>query len=215
MPPVMGHRPEVETHLLRMLRKLRKGRAHAKFAILYGPRGNGKTVLLTWLETQAAGESITCASLMPENLQTDGALARALEAAAGHPAIVRNILQSLDFTISAGMAGVSAQLGVRDKETDPARQIARMTLLITLDEAHRVVPSQLARLMDAVQAAGKTSPVALSWQALPDSKTRYVQAVPATGAAPRNSLSDCYHQLRQNEPWPNRFDKPVFRLRTK
>ena len=161
LPPVMGHRSEIETHLLRMLRELRKGRAHAKFAILYGPRGNGKTVLLTWLENQAAGESITCASLMPENLQTDGALARALEAAAGHPAIVRKILQSLDFTISAGLAGVSAQLGARDNETDPAQQIARTPLLIMLDEAHRVVPSQLARLMDAVQAAGETSPVAL------------------------------------------------------
>lgn len=32
-PPVKGHRPEVETHLLRMLRELRKGRAHAKFAM--------------------------------------------------------------------------------------------------------------------------------------------------------------------------------------
>ena len=161
LPPVMGHRPEIETHLLRMLRELRKGRAHAKYVILYGPRGIGKTVLLTWLESQATSQSVTCASLMPMNLQTDGALARALEAAAGHPEIVRKILRSLDFNISAGLAGVSAQLGARDQELDPARQIARSTLLIILDEAHRVVPSRLARLMDAVQAAGKTSPVAL------------------------------------------------------
>ena len=162
LPPVMGRRPEIEVWLLRMLDALRKDRPHAKYAFLYGPRGNGKTVLLTWLENQAAiGRPVACAALMPKNLETDAALARALEAAAGRTTVLRQILQNLDITLSASLAGagISAQMGSRNP--DPAWQIAKTTLLITLDEAHRVAPPRLAQLMDAVQAAGKTSPVAL------------------------------------------------------
>ena len=162
LPPVMGRRPEIEAWLLRMLDALRKNRPHAKHAFLYGLRGNGKTVLLTWLENQAAaGRPVTSAALMPKNLETDAALARALEAAVGRARVLKKILRNLDTTLSASLAGTGISAQTESRTQGPAWQTAETTLLITLDEAHRVAPPRLAQLMDAVQAAGKTSPVAL------------------------------------------------------
>ena len=42
----MGRRPGAERPLLRMLESLRSGRAGSDAAFIYGPRSNGKTLLL-------------------------------------------------------------------------------------------------------------------------------------------------------------------------
>ena len=48
-PGYMGHRPAVERPLLDIVDRLRSGQKDPHMAYLYGPRGNGKTVLLRWL----------------------------------------------------------------------------------------------------------------------------------------------------------------------
>lgn len=170
-------------------------------------------MLLTWLENQAAGRSITGACLIPENLQTDGALARAMEATAGRFAVVRKILQSLDLTNSAGLPGGGARLGARVQtpDLDPVRPVARTTLLIMPDEAHRVAPSRLAQPMDTVQAAGKTSPVALVLAGTPG----LADTLRASGARYWSRAAQLAVGLlppvEAEQPWLNRFGKPESR----
>ena len=55
-PAHMGRRPEVERPLLEVLTGLRTGEADNYLVYLYGPRGNGKTVLLGWLRERANRE---------------------------------------------------------------------------------------------------------------------------------------------------------------
>ena len=58
MPPYLAGREAAQTRLNDLLAYLRVGRGAPRDAVLSGPRGNGKTVLLRWFqhEIEAGGE---------------------------------------------------------------------------------------------------------------------------------------------------------------
>ena len=65
MPPYLAGR-ETEQDLFRaLLQRLRDRGPLPSEVILYGPRGNGKTVLLGWLRDEAAASEIETAVLLP------------------------------------------------------------------------------------------------------------------------------------------------------
>ena len=165
LPPVMGRRPEIETWLLQMLDQLRKGKpARAKFAFLYGPRGNGKTVLLRWLLDRARqAPSVIPRRLTPEDLESGEALAAALGDLAGWKTLAGNLFNRLNLRISASGAEFGFDTG--QSATGPASHTimgrADRPVLLLLDEAHTVPPEVLRRLLGAVQDAGFDTSVAL------------------------------------------------------
>ena len=161
----MGHRPEVERPLLDMLDRLRDGRHGPHFHYLYGPRGNGKTVLLDWLDRQAgqpdgSGDLIRL-RLLPEDMRSPERLASALVQA--RPWWSRN-LNRLRFGLKADASG-SVSVSLDGKGSHPSPPLGRLladgasAVLVALDEAHEADPRMLGDLLNAVQYAGRTRPV--------------------------------------------------------
>ena len=165
LPGYMGHRPSVERPLLEILDRLRAGQSGPRLAYLYGPRGNGKTVLLRWLADhvgQRNGDGpIVHVRLLPEHLTSSEALVHRMRSAVRRaPGKFGNLSVSLE----AGIPGVSLKVG-SEPTADPILGLSdwldqdRYPVLLSLDEAHEADPAVLGRLLNAVQLAGQHRPV--------------------------------------------------------
>ena len=165
LPGYMGHREGVERPLLDIVDRLRAGEADLRLAYLYGPRGNGKTVLLRWLAEQAGqkgGEHpIAQVRLLPEHLTSSEMLVQRIRSAVRQtPGIFENLTANLE----AGIPGVSLEVGSETRD-DPILGLSdwleqdRYPVLFSLDEAHEADPLVLGRLLNAVQLAGQQRPV--------------------------------------------------------
>ena len=168
MPPELGHRPEIEDPLQRILEHLAASKQGAEFAYLYGPRGNGKTVLLTELKLQASKRNVEATdkpmpviSLLPKNLETVAALEHAVMTATDATPSLLKVMQGLSTTLSLGGAGVGLAFGQAGSRSDLAGQMAQSPLLILLDEAHTAPPKVPGSLLNTVQQVGMDSPIAL------------------------------------------------------
>ena len=164
-PDYMGHREGVERPLLDIVDRLRAGEADLRLTYLYGPRGNGKTVLLRWLAEQAgqrAGEfPITQVRLLPEHLTSSEMLVQRIRSAIGR---TPGILDNLTVGLEAGIPGVSLKVG-SEPRGDPMLGLSewleqdRYPVLFSLDEAHEADPTVLGRFLNAVQLGGQQRPV--------------------------------------------------------
>ena len=164
-PGYMGHREGVERPLLDIVDRLRAGEADLGLIYLYGPRGNGKTVLLRWLAEHAgqkAGElPITQVRLLPEHLTSSEMLVQRIRSAIGR---TLGMLDNLTVGLEAGIPGVSLKVG-SEPRGDPMLGLSewleqdRYPVLFSLDEAHEADPTVLGRFLNAVQLGGQQRPV--------------------------------------------------------
>ena len=165
LPGYMGHREGIERPLLDIVNRLRAGQHGPRLAYLYGPRGNGKTVLLQWLAEQAgrkAGEtSIVQVRLLPEHLTTSEALIQRIHSAVKQ---TPGMFDNLTVNLEAGIPGVSFKVG-SETPGDPILGLSdwleqdRHPVLFCLDEAHEADPMVLGRFLNAVQLGGQQRPV--------------------------------------------------------
>ena len=165
LPSYMGHRPAIERPLLEIVDRLRAGQNDPRLAYLYGPRGNGKTVLLRWLADQVdqkRGEKpIVHVRLLPEHLTSSEALLQRIRSAVRQ---TPGRFDNLSVSLEAGIPGVSLKVG-SDAPADPILGLSdwldqdRYPVLFSLDEAHEADAIVLGRLLNAVQLAGQHRPV--------------------------------------------------------
>ena len=165
LPGYMGRRPAIERPLLNIVDRLRAGQQGSRLAYLYGPRGNGKTVLLRWLADQAkqkGGEfPIAQVRLLPEHLASSEMLVQRIRSAVRQ---TPGIFDNLTVNLEAGIPGVSFKVGSQTR-CDPMLGLSdwleqdRYPVLFSLDEAHEADPVVLGRFLNAVQLAGQHRPV--------------------------------------------------------
>ena len=160
VPPVMGHRSDIERSLTDLLGRLQNARRGSKYAYLYGPRGNGKTVLLNWLINRAeASKTVTCLELVPDAFATEDKLQTALKfVGRAKKRILRDFVLGLSVSFP-GIVDFGAEIKPGDTEKTVRIQPAKGGLLITLDEAHKVPAAHLGRFLDAVQSVGRKMPI--------------------------------------------------------
>ena len=167
MPPAMGWRPKIERVLTDLLERLRDAAPGPRFAFLYGPRGNGKTVLLHWLAAGAAKaprgrEKILRVQFSRTDLASAAIVARKVLNAADGGTFDK---VSLSGTGEIGVPGFgSLQVTARGRErhltlTELLAEAPR-PLLLTLDEAHEVDSVRLGEFLVAIQDAGENRPIA-------------------------------------------------------
>ena len=163
----MGHRPEIEQPLLDMLASLRIGEPDNHLAYLYGPRGNGKTVLLRWLDDQAKQEDeglpIAYLRLLPEHLESPERLCQRVVSGLRE---TPEVLDHVSVDLETGIPGIfKVKVGGTNRD-DPILGLSdwlerdRYPVLFAVDEAQEAAPAMLGRFLNAVQLAGQHRPVA-------------------------------------------------------
>ncbi len=97
-PKLAGRGDETKVFERRLLLALRKGRGPAADLVLFGPRGNGKTVLLKKLGATAAEAGVGVLSLTPDDIDSPAQL-------------IRNLLQRPPSTLASGGPWLGRLLG--------------------------------------------------------------------------------------------------------
>ena len=151
MPPYLAGR-EAELALAdRRLRQLAGGTAPARGILFYGPRGNGKTVLLERIAARARGLGLRAERLPPGALRSEDRLVRSLRERA-------RLTGGRLTGVQLGPLGATAERA--EPSTDASDlfeawiQADSAPLVVIVDEVHTVAPEVGREFLDAVQTAG-------------------------------------------------------------
>ena len=159
LPPCLAGRDAEQRELMRLLAYLRAGRAAPRDAVVSGPRGNGKTVLLRWFQREIeAGGGIDVVWRTPSDLPALDVLATALVP----PARFRSLLPD-KLSVSIGVGRLGWELGgdaVNLAELLTLR-CAQRPLVVLLDEAHTLDATVGRALLNAAQSTASTAPFLL------------------------------------------------------
>ena len=159
LPPFLAGRESEQHELLRLLAYVQAGRGAPRDAVLSGPRGNGKTVLLRWLEREI--ESVGKVDVVwrtPSDLSSLDALATTLVP----PARFRPLLPDT-MSVSLGIDRFGWEL-----DGNPGTLTELLTLrcthrplVILLDEAHTLDEAVGRALLNAGQSVAAAAPFLL------------------------------------------------------
>ena len=167
-PPYLAGREHEQQICRAFLDQLRQGAAPPRDLIFYGPRGNGKTTLLSWLhEAARARDAVDVIHLTPAAVPTEEKLARRLLA----PTWWRRLLPG-EVSISGvrWRAGQSRDAPSLDEVL--AARTGKKPLLLLLDEAHTLDAGVGHALLNASQIVGRKQPFLLALAGTPHLESR-------------------------------------------
>lgn len=158
MPPHLAGRETEQRFFLALLRRLVQRVPLPGEVILYGPRGNGKTVLLGWLRREAASfRAIETIVLLPSEIPSGQRLAERLVRPRWWNRLIPRQLGfgGVSWTKEAQHVpplSVSAILAARARQSP---------LLLLMDEAHTLDPEVGRTLLNAAQEVRQRLPFLL------------------------------------------------------
>ena len=157
LPPYLAGRAEEQALFRSLLSVLDRGAPTPSEVILYGPRGNGKTALLRWIEKVAAPSySVDVIRLTPSKIRTGLQLAERL--------LPKHWWKGIKPDTIA-LRGVTWRPGAdsRPPEADQvlAARASKRGLILLLDEAHTLDPRVGQELLNAAQEVGREAPFLL------------------------------------------------------
>ena len=191
MPPLLAGRDKEQSVIDEFLFALRNNRPADKDTIIYGPRGNGKTVFLTHYEEKAAKrlEEGSVLSLRPSDVDTkeklvlhlierDSSLWETLkEKLPSKMAITGKILETTAARLQVEWNKLSQEERVHKAELllddSLIERCRKKPLLVTIDEAHTLKPDvgkYLLNLSEQVRKRG--APFQLVLAGTPDLESR-------------------------------------------
>ena len=165
-PPHLAGREDEQSMLATCMREVQGGRPPPNFIVLYGPRGNGKTALLTWFrrEISATAPGVETLWITPSETPTVAALFEALTPS-GQWSELRRRLAGLKLNIGGIGAGVelatAAAPGGRLLAEMLSTRCGEAPLIVVLDEAHTLQPAVGHVLLNAMQKVYAEQPFLL------------------------------------------------------
>ncbi len=166
LPPFLAGREEEQRALGELLAYLQAGRGAPRDAILSGPRGNGKTVLLRWFqqEVEASARKIDTVWLTPSELGSLDALATLLV-----PPRQFRALRPDTVSFSIGIGRLGWELGGRSGSLTRllAARCGQRPLVLLLDEAHTLDERVGQALLNASQSVSAEAPFLLAMAGTP------------------------------------------------
>lgn len=168
LPPYLAGREREQQICRAFLDCLRQGAAPPRDLILYGPRGNGKTTLLSWLhEVARERDAVDVIHLTPAAVPTQERLVGRLLS----PTWWRRLLPG-EVSISGvrWRAGQSPDAPSLDEVL--AARTSKKPLLLLLDEAHTLDAGVGHALLNAGQIVGRKQPFLLALAGTPHLELR-------------------------------------------
>lgn len=167
-PPHLAGREAEQKLFAKWFAALRQGVPLARPVVLYGPRGNGKTALLNWVEQQAEPDpGLDVDSLTPSDLPDAGAVAAQLELTSWLQRVAPD---------SVSVAGAGASFRVREAPTRLAQALEARArsrpFVLLLDEAHMLEPEVGRLLLNAARRAASRAPFLFVLAGTPDLRPR-------------------------------------------
>ncbi len=172
-PPYLAGRESQKTELKKVLADLEGGRSPAATMVMYGPRGMGKTAMLSWFKGEVQSVStkdkpIRTVSTVPTNLTSPAALWNYL--------LPQKVWQKfIPKAIGGGFAGVSVSIdwGAHDlaKQTlqkNLIKECKKRPTIFLMDEAHRMDAGLCDALLNIDQTVRGNSPFLLILAGTPD-----------------------------------------------
>lgn len=170
-PPVLAGRDAELAAAERFLTALDRGNPPSQDILFFGPRGNGKTVLLLRIAELAGARGFRVERLPVAAFSGEERLARELQRRSGEAAARLTGIQVAGTGFSAEPGPPSA-----DVSELLARWIGATPLVVVLDEVHAVAPAAGREFFDAVQdAKGASLPFLLLAAGTPDAPRRLRQ----------------------------------------
>lgn len=144
-PPYLAGRASEQKEIDSRLARLEAGRPTPSDIVLFGPRGNGKTVLLGWADREARARKIEVINLSIGATKTPEALLKRL----ARQTVWRKVLAAISWR---GLRFSPREQGAEMLDEALTKLVARRPLLLMVDEA-QVLPSDVGReLLGAVQS---------------------------------------------------------------
>ena len=157
LPPLLAGREPEQALFESLFALLDRGEAPPSEIVLYGPRGNGKTALLAWIEQEVSSVAgVDALKITPSEFDTGMEIAEILL-----PESWWDTARPAESTVR----GVTGRPG----ENAPAPRVrsvletrsAKRPLILLLDEAHTLDPRVGQELLNAAQSVGRTHPFLL------------------------------------------------------
>ena len=166
-PPHLAGRGAEQSRFRRLLAGLSKGRAADADVVLYGPRGNGKTALLGWLEAEAKTcRGLAVVSLTPPEIGDVPTLAARLL----RPSAWRRLAPAEGSF--RGVTWRSPEERSRSLTEALRSRVRRRGMIVLVDEAHGLDPEVGGALLNASQQVRRDGPFLLVLAGTPDLRAR-------------------------------------------
>ncbi len=159
MPPYLAGRQREQEYFQDCVEKLIARERINQNMIVYGPRGNGKTTLLTYLQNetlQKEGSKLDILWETPDEMRTLAELSDCL--IAGKPKI-RDWFKSVAVSVSAGLVSGKTEIGNPHREPTIRKLLQercqKKPLVLVIDEAHTLQPEIGKTLLNISQIVRK------------------------------------------------------------
>ena len=155
-PPFLAGREDEQATCRAFLNELRNGRPPPREIVFYGPRGNGKTALLLWMQEEAISSfGLDVVRLTPAAARTEAGLVERLLPPSRWRRLVLEMISAFRVTLRSGEPRpppLDAALAARAK---------KKPLVLVLDEAHTLEKEVGGALLNASQQVGRELPFLL------------------------------------------------------
>lgn len=163
-PPYLAGRESEQALFRALLGDLEDGIAPPTEVICYGPRGNGKTALLCWIEDEAADSRVEVVRLTPSAVPTVAQLISRLMPWWKRLAPSQLAAYGISWKLGGGSATLLDRALLARARWRP--------LMLLLDEAHTLDVEVGRALLNASQQVGRRFPFQLVLAGTPDLETR-------------------------------------------
>ena len=167
LPPYLAGRASEQEVCRAFLSRLQHHRPPPREIIFYGPRGNGKTALLVWLQREAASlPGADVLRLVPAAIRTEGQLVERLLPASWWQRLTPNEISVYGIRWRPGKDGPPPL------DEALAARVRRGPLVLLLDEAHTLGDEIGCALLNASQKVGRELPFLLVLAGTPELRSR-------------------------------------------
>ena len=147
VPPYLAGRLLQQQASLACLDSMRREDQFERCLVMWGPRGNGKTTMLTWIESEARARGIQAISVAAADIETPASLAARISG----PPRWRDRLGEVSWK---GVSWKAGSLDPAPLDQLLARRLRKAPLALLIDEAHTLDLGVGRTVLSAVQRLG-------------------------------------------------------------